>query len=89
MFAPRLTEAQTAALALLATAPSGKLVEGWKRSTATLPIARVNIKAVATLVRLGLAERHMRESRFWCPYTHDERYTITDAGRARLSDGEA
>jgi len=79
-----LTPAQWSALVVLAGADGQ--VEGWKRSSRSQPCPMVNIRAVGALCDQGLARMHMRDSRFWSPFRHDGRYTITPAGRERFAE---
>lgn len=82
-----LTGPQRDALALLAEHPDDWL-EGWKRSTGTHGRPRVNMRAAHALVRLGLAQSKLPHPEFWSPYTHDSKYTITDAGIRQLESEE-
>lgn len=78
----KLTPAQRDALALLAQHP-GKPLEGWKRRTmAEPPPPRVNMRAAHALAVMGLANAHY--SQYTSPFTHDTKYSITDAGQEVL-----
>lgn len=83
----KLTAPQRAALAVLASPQvrgRGGTCEGWKRRSTFAPIPRVNYLAARSLCDLGLARTEMAPPWRWSPYTHDDRYRITDAGRAAL-----
>lgn len=79
----KLTEAQRSALTVLAEADEYVRVEAWKQSTTRTPIPRINMRAADSLVQKGLARRHW-SGRFNNPYVHDDKYSITEAGRAWL-----
>lgn len=76
-----LTPAQLDALQVLADNDPGWL-EGWKRRTVAYPVPRVNMRAAGSLVekRLARSSWPLHSN----PYTHDERYRITDKGRLAL-----
>ena len=79
----QLTEAQRLALEVLAEA--GKPVGGWKYKTRPVggqKVARVNLVAVGSLVKLGLAQPKLMLYTFG----HAHKYEITDAGRAAIEE---
>jgi hypothetical protein len=80
----RMSAPQLAALEVLVAA-DGDQVEASKRRTRSEPRPCVNTRAVRSLVDRGYARIHFRDPMFWSPYTHDERYSVTDVGREALA----
>ena len=65
-----LTPAQRNALAVLRANP-GEWVRASKRRSTSTPFALVNVRAAHALVRAGVAEMKLPDSRFWSPYCCD------------------
>lgn len=84
---PDLTGPQLDALRVLAKFPDQRIA-GWKRKSQVEPRPMVNMRAAGALSRLRLARTHIPDSIFWSPYTHDSKYTITDAGIRQLESEE-
>jgi len=77
-----LTPAQLAALEVLAGA--AKPVRGGKRRSQTEPVRHVNTAAALNLSRQGLVRLHLHNRG---PFSSGYDFTITEAGRERLTHG--